>query len=70
MQTSDIRKFFVRPYWSPKTQLNIKSTLSPLINYYRPNLISKVKLKKPTSTLYKPFDNINKTLDSIKEYKN
>jgi integrase len=68
LQPSDIRKFLVRPYWSPKTQLNIKSTLSPLINCYRPNLISKVKLKKPTSTLHKPFDNINEILEAIKAY--
>ena len=68
LQPSHIRNFLVRPNWSAKTQRTVKSTLNPLINDFRPNLISKVKLKKPTSTLHKPFDNINEILDAIKDY--
>ena len=68
LQPSHIRNFLVRPNWSAKTQRTVKSTLNPLINDFRPNLISKVKLKKPTSTLHKPFDNINEILDTIKDY--
>jgi integrase len=63
-----IRTFLVRPNWSPKTQRTVKSTLSPLINDFKPNLINGVKLKKPNSKLHKPFDNINEILDVIKVY--
>jgi integrase len=66
LKSSHITKFLVRPNWSAKTQRTVKSTLSPLISHYRPNLFSKVKLKKPNSTLHKPFDNINDILDDIK----
>ena len=68
LQVSHIRKFLVRPNWSPKTQRTIKSTLSPLLNDFKPNLVKTVKLKKPTSSLHKPFDNISEILDSIHKY--
>ena len=66
LKPSHVTKFLVRPNWSAKTQRTVKSTLSPLISDYRPNLFNKVKLKKPNSTLHKPFDNINDILDDIK----
>ena len=68
LKPSHVTKFLVRPNWSAKTQRTVKSTLSPLISDYRPNLFSKVKLKKPNSTLHKPFDNINEILEAIKAY--
>ena len=68
LQVSDIRNFLIRPNWSPKTQLTVKSTLSPLLTEFKPNLVQSVKLKKPTSTLHKPLDNINEILESIKAY--
>ena len=68
LQVSDIRNFLIRPNWSPKTQLTVKSTLSPLLTELKPNLVQSVKLKKPTSTLHKPLDNINEILESIKAY--
>ena len=70
LQPSHIRNFLVRPNWSAKTQRTVKSTLSPLLAEFKPHLIQSVKLKKPTSTLHKPFDNINEILDSIKAYNN
>ena len=66
LQVTHLRSFLVRSNWSAKTQRTVKSTLSPLINDFKPNLISKVKLKKPTSTLHKPFDNISEIFESIK----
>ena len=66
LQTSHIRNFLVRPNWSAKTQRTVKSTLSPLLNDYKPNLVGKVVLKKPTSTLHKPFNNIKEILDEVK----
>ena len=66
LQVSDIRNFLIRPNWSPKTQLTVKSTLSSLLSEFKPNLVQSVKLKKPTSSLHKPFDNINEILDDIK----
>jgi integrase len=68
LQRSQIRNFLVRPNWSAKTQRTVKSTLSPLLTEFKPHLIQSVKLKKPTSTLHKPFDNINETLEYIKAY--
>ncbi len=68
LQSSHIRNFLVRPNWSAKTQRTVKSTLSPLLNEFKPHLVQSVKLKKPTSTLHKPFDNINEILDSVKAY--
>ena len=68
LQPSHIRNFLVRPNWSAKTQRTVKSTLSPLLSEFKPHLVQSIKLKKPTSTLHKPFDNINKILEDIKEY--
>ena len=68
LQPSHIRNFLVRPNWSAKTQRTVKSTLSPLLTEFRPNLIQSIKLKKPTSTLHKPFDYINKILEAIKAF--
>lgn len=68
LQPHHIKDFIIRPNWSPKTQLTIKSTLSPLINNERPDLFSKIKLKKPSSTLHKPFENIVEILEEIKDY--
>jgi integrase len=68
LQPSHIRNFLVRPNWSAKTQRTVKSTLSPLLSEFKPHLVQGIKLKKPTSTLHKPFDNINEILESIKAY--
>ena len=68
LKSSNIRDFLVRPNWSPKTQRTVKSTLSPLLTEFRPNLVQSIKLKKPTSTLHKPFDYINKILEAIKAF--
>ena len=46
----------------------VKSTLSPLLAEFKPHLVQSVKLKKPTSTLHKPFDNIYEILEDIKGY--
>ena len=68
LQPLHIRNFLVRPNWSAKTQRTVKSTLSPLLTEFKLNLVQSVKLKKPTSTLHKPFDNINEILKDIKAY--
>ena len=68
LQPSHIRNFLVRPNWSAKTQRTVKSTLSPLLSEFTPNLVQSVRLKKPTSTLHKPFDNVNKVLDAVRDY--
>ncbi|MDA9340116.1 site-specific integrase [Polaribacter sp.] len=68
LQPSHIRNFLIRPNWSAKTQRTVKSTLSPLLAEFKPHLVQGIKLKKPTSTLHKPFDNINEILESIKAY--
>lgn len=68
LQPSHIRKFLVRPNWSAKTQRTVKSTLSPLLAEFKPHIMQFVKLKKPTSTLHKPFDNINEIFEAIKSY--
>ena len=68
LQPSHIRSFLVRPNWSAKTQRTVKSTLSPLLSEFTPNLVQSVRLKKPTSTLHKPFDNVNDVLDAVKDY--
>ena len=68
LQPSHIRTFLVRPNWSAKTQHTVKSTLSPLLAEFKPHLVQSVKLKKPTSTLHKPFDNIYEILEDIKGY--
>ena len=38
------------------------------MNEFKPHLVQSVKLKKPTSTLHKPFDNMNEILQDIKAY--
>jgi integrase len=63
-----IKNFLVRPNWSAKTQRTVKSTISPLLIEHKPNLFQSIKLKKPTSTLHKPFNNINEILEAIKAY--
>ena len=68
LQPSHIRNFLIRPNWSAKTQRTVKSTLSPLLAEFKPHLVQSIKLKKPTSTLHKPFDNINEILEAIKAY--
>ena len=68
LQPSHIRNFLVRANWSAKTQRTVKSTLSPLLSEFKPHLVQSVKLKKPTSTLHKPFDNNNEILETIKIY--
>ena len=68
LQSSRIRNFLVRHNWSAKTQRTVKSTLSPLLTEIRPHLVQSIKLKKPTSTLHKPFDYINKILEAIKAF--
>jgi integrase len=68
LKPSHIRNFLVRPNWSAKTQQTVKSTLSPLLTEFKPHLVQSVKLKKPNSTLHKPFDNINEILEVIKAY--
>ena len=68
LQPLHIKNFLVRPNWSAKTQRTVKSTLSPLLTEFKPNLVQSVKLKKPTSTLHKPFDDINEILKDIKAY--
>ena len=68
LQASHIRSFLVRPNWSAKTQRTVKSTLSPLLSEFTSNLVQSVRLKKPTSTLHKPFDNVNEVLDAVRDY--
>ena len=68
LQPSHIRNFLVRPNWSAKTQRTVKSTLSPLLAEFKPHLVQSVKLKKPTSTLHKPFENINEIIEEIKAF--
>jgi len=68
LQPLHIKNFLVRPNWSAKTQRTVKSTLSPLLTEFKPHLVQSIKLKKPTSTLHKPFDNINEILEDIKAY--
>ena len=68
LQASHIKSFLVRPNWSAKTQRTVKSTLSPLLSEFTPNLVQSVSLKKPTSTLHKPFDNVNEVLDAVRDY--
>lgn len=68
LEASNIRDFLVRPNWSPKTQRTVKSTLSPLLKEFKPNLVKTVTLKKPISALHKPFADITQVLDEIKAY--
>ena len=68
LEASHIRNFLIRPNWSAKTQRTVKSTLSPLLAQVKPHLVQSVKLKKPTSTLHKPFENISEILEAIKAF--
>jgi integrase len=68
IKPSHIRNFLVRSNWGLKTQRTVKSTLSPLLIDKIPNIFDKIKLKKPNSTLNKPFENINDILKSIELY--
>lgn len=68
MKPLHIKEFLVRPNWSAKTQRNVKSTLSPLLAEYIPHLVQSIKLKKPNSTLHKPFNNIIEVFDEIKNF--
>ena len=68
LHVSNIREFLVRPNWSSKTQRTVKSTLSPLLNECKPGLVNNVKLKKPISSLHKPFADVAVILEEIKEY--
>ncbi|MBT6234740.1 MAG: site-specific integrase [Bacteroidetes bacterium] len=68
LEPQTIKKFLVRPTWSSKTQRTVKSTLSPLLNEFRPGIVSQVKLKKPISSLHKPFDDVRLILNDIKEF--
>jgi hypothetical protein len=61
-----IRNFLVRPNLSAKTQRTVKSILSRLLAEFKPHLVQSIKLKKPTSTLHKSFDNVNEILEAIK----
>ena len=68
LQVSNIKSFLVRPNWSPKTQRTVKSTLSPLLDEFTPSLVKAVKLKKPISSLHKPFINLKELLAAISKY--
>ena len=68
VQVSHAREFLVRPTWSPKTQLTVKSTLSALLSESKPDLVKAVKLKKPSSTMHKPFANIKEVLQELKDF--
>ena len=68
LNENHIRLFIVRENWSAKTQRTVKSTLSAVLNSFKPNLISLVKLKKPLSLLHKPISDINNLLNEIKVY--
>ena len=68
VQVSHAREFLVRPTWSPKTQLTVKSTLSALLSGTKPDLVKAVKLKKPSSTMHKPFTNIKEVLQELKDF--
>ena len=70
LELSHLRNFLVRPNWCAKTQRTVKSTLSPLLSEFKPHLVRGIKLKKPTSTLHKPFNDIKELLKAIKEYNN
>ena len=47
LQPFHIRNFLVRPNWSAKTQRTVKSTLSPLLSEFNPNLVQSVRLRNP-----------------------
>ena len=62
LELSHLRNFLVRPNWCAKTQRTVKSTLSPLLSEFKPHLVRGIKLKKPTSTLHKPFNDIKESV--------
>lgn len=66
LNIADLKSFLIRSNWSSKTQRTVKSTLSPLLNEFRPNLVNSIKLKKPISSMHKPFENIKDILLEIK----
>ena len=68
VQVSHAREFLIRPAWSPKTQLTVKSTLSALLSESKPDLVKAVKLKKPSSTMHKPFTNIKEVLQELNSF--
>ena len=68
VQVSHAREFLIRPTWSPKTQLTVKSTFSALLSKSKPDLVKAVKLKKPSSTMHKPFANIKEVLKDLKDF--
>jgi integrase len=68
VQVSHAREFLIRPTWSPKTQLTVKSTLSALLSESKPDLVKAVKLKKPSSTMHKPFANIKEVLQELEDF--
>ncbi len=65
LEHSHLRDFIIRPEWSPKTQLTIKSTLGALLAEYKPNLIRDIKLKKPTSSMHKAIVNVELVFKEI-----
>jgi len=68
LKLSDIKAFLIRSNWSSKTQRTVKSTLSPLLSEFKPNLVNTVKLKKPISSMHKPFVGIKDVLLEVKDY--
>ena len=68
VQVSHVREFLIRPTWSSKTQLTVKSTLSALLSETKPDLVKAVKLKKPISSMHKPFINIKEVLHNVKDF--
>ena len=68
LEPKTLKDFLVRPSWSSKTQRTVKSTLSPLLNEFKPGIVSQVKLKKPISSLHKPFEDVRLILNDIKEF--
>jgi len=68
VQVSHAREFLIRPTWCPKTQLTVKSTFSALLSESKPDLVKAVKLKKPSSTMHKPFANIKEVLLELKDF--
>ena len=68
LEPSHVKDFLIRPNWSNKTQRTVKSTLSPLLAEFKPHLVQSVKLKKPTSTLHKPFKDVKTVIEAIKTY--
>lgn len=68
LELQHLKEFVIRPIWSPKTQLTIKSTLSALLNEFKPNLIREVKLKKPQSSMHKPITEISSKIEELKQF--